>query len=140
MLTLNDEIPTDVFSVDDVHWSEDPNKGEFGGLPEQDGWRLSAELSPTIGPDKPVCNVLLKLRWIEPSQPVPVGASVIFHLHPSFNVTAQPLAITNGEAQLRIVAWGAFTVGAEIIAGTKRTRLELDLAEVPGGTVRFYQE
>lgn len=38
-------------------------------------------------------------------------------------------------AKLTVVAFGAFTVGAEADDGTK---LELDLISVPGGPTEFY--
>jgi hypothetical protein len=126
-------IPTDVYSTDEEYWNADPNKGKFGGKSEANGWKLSASIRPKLGPDVPVCDVRLTVG----SDP-PTNADVTFYLHPSFNVRERTVHTVNGVAELKIVAWGAFTVGVKVQEPDKEpTFLELDLAEVPGAPPAF---
>ena len=60
----------------------------------------------------------------------PGGDKVVFHLHPSFRRAEDTLPLIKGSASLELVAWGAFTVGAEVLdrSAQQITKLELDLA------------
>jgi hypothetical protein len=58
---------------------------------------------------------------------------VRFYLHPTFREPVADVRVQKGVASLDRVAWGAFTVGAEIGA----TRLELDLASVGDTPIEF---
>jgi hypothetical protein len=130
-------IPTNLYSTNDAQWNEDPNKRKFGGSASVGGWLLSASLSPAAGPDKPACFVDLSVS----SEQKRVGVSVTFYLHPTYDPPLLTVPTDgNGVAHLKLLAWGAFTVGAEIADGDQKTLLELDLATVRGGTPRFYEE
>ncbi len=109
----------------------DPHKHRFGGRAAANGKVLSAAVRSTKGDDD-WFDVRLEVA-AEPGGP-PLEGDVVFHLHPTFshNVVTQPAS--GGVARLRLTAWGAFTVGAVTADGT---RLELDLAELPGAPMAF---
>ncbi len=63
---------------------------------------------------------------------------VKFHLHPTFKVNEIVVSPQDGRATLRCLAWGAFTVGAEVAPGTDHTvKLELDLSKLPDAPPLF---
>jgi hypothetical protein len=111
----------------------DPWKGQFGGSNVSGSRHLDAKVAPILGaPD--YFKLTLTVRSSDPAEPL-YGA-VQFFLHPTFRndrpiVTVGP----NGIAELHLTAWGAFTVGAVADAG--RTKLELDLAELPDAPPEF---
>lgn len=123
----------DAVSVD----PEDPNKGQFGSLSERNGRALTATIQPIAGPKSSQCQVDMRIVSTDPARPL--TGMVKLHLHPTFGRWSHyDIQSKGGVAQDRIVSYGAFTVGAEADGG--RTRLELDLADVPGGTSRFYEQ
>ncbi len=101
---------------------DDPNKGRFGGLAERAGYVLSAKRAGPARAGRSTETVVLGVEGPEASR-------VRFHLHPTFARTVVECPWKQG-ATLRIVAWGAFTVGAEVLAanGDPIVSLELDLA------------
>lgn len=99
----------------------DPNKGQFGGHAAAGGYVLEAspvEYTPLT------CTLILRVVG-------PAAAKVRFHLHPTFRRRVLERPCTDGEAVQRLVAWGAFTVGAEVLGadGVVLARLEHDLAQ-----------
>ena len=121
---------------EDDNWASDPNKGNFGGSPESNGRRLRAEITPAAGPTSAACRVRF---WVESTDAAkPLTTDVTFHLHPTFGRRSKySVTPQNGIAEDTVTSWGAFTIGA--VTDSDKTRLELDLAEVPGGTERFKQ-
>ena len=118
-------------------WNTDPNRGKFGGTPEANGRILEAKIEPAAGPRSAACNVVLSVRSTDPANPL-VG-QVEFYLHPTFGTRAQyDVPVVNGVASDKITSWGVFTVGA--VADDGKTRLELNLADVDGGTPKFYSQ
>jgi|GEM_PF-6309349 len=118
-------------------WDTDPNKGKFGGLAEVDGRKLTATIKPAAGPSSSACKVRLSVKSTDGSRPL--KGSVTFFLHPTFKERKQyDVPVVNGVAQDEIISWGRFTVGA--VADDGKTKLELDLAEVEGGTPKFYAQ
>lgn len=117
-------------------WKSDPHKGFAQGLAEANDRRLTATITPVRG----VPGMHRVHLQVVPTQPTrPLREPVIFHLHPTFDleqVVVEP--DIDGTARYDLLSWGAFTVGAETDRG--RTRLELDLCEVPGGEPIFYQD
>ena len=101
---------------------DDPNKGRFGGSRERNGYRLDAEVTPM--PQS--TNYFLVHAWVEATgrRPLPDGKEVVFHLHPTFPQPVVTVKSSGGVASLDRLAWGAFTLGAEV----EGVRLELDLA------------
>ncbi|HEX6747020.1 MAG TPA: SIR2 family protein [Longimicrobium sp.] len=109
---------------------DDPHKHRFGGKPAAGGKVLRAHVKP-VG-DGEWFEVRLEVS-AEPTAP-PLEGSVTFHLHPTFVHDRIEQPVKDGAARVKLVAWGAFTVGAETSDGT---RLELDLAELPSAPMAF---
>ena len=110
---------------------DDPEKGKWGGQAEFNGRRLQARVArAAVRPDW--FDVTLIVDSTDPSRPL--KGLVHFHLHPSFR-PIPPIDAASGVAQLRLICWGAFTVGAEADEGL--TKLELDLAEVEDAPSEF---
>lgn len=110
---------------------DDPNKGQFGGKAERKGWKLSAKIEAL--PDDPDWfAVHLKMK----SKKRALQKGVTFYLHPTFTPQMERVKPdAKGMARYEILAWGAFTVGAEI--QDDGTRLELDLATVRSAPLKF---
>jgi hypothetical protein len=109
--------------------ASDPHKGQFGGVPEANGLKLSAEVKPFEGIDDEYFRIHLKVARTDGGA---FTAPVTFHLHPTFTPDVVTQSPVNNEAVLERVGWGGFTVGAVVKdeAGHE-TKLELDLAELP---------
>lgn len=67
---------------------------------------------------------------VEPTDPTnfPLTDRVTFHLHPTFAKPVIEVRPTDSVAEINLVAYGAFTVGAEADSG--KTKLEYDIAEL----------
>ncbi len=112
----------------------DPWKNQFGGSTERSGRTLEARVRHGAGtPD--LFDVTLRVVPTNEGSD-PLRGAVQFFLHPTFRndrpmVTVSPAGI----AELSLLAYGAFTVGA--IADNGNTVLELDLAELPHAPEEF---
>lgn len=105
---------------------KDRHKGRFGGKAQKDGYRLSAGFRP-VAADR--VEILLRVDAPTNAQ-LPEGAVAEFYLHQTFRPDVVPALFENGVAELKLIAWGGFTVGAWIpFAGVD---LEFDLAEARG--------
>lgn len=111
---------------------EDPNKGQFGGLAQRDGWTLSASVTRTRNP-----------RWFRIDAVVKADATVDepgsdaeFHLHPTFREDVVTEPVRRRRAAWRGWAYGAFTLGVKV-GPAHATELELDLAALPDAPTRF---
>ncbi len=121
--------------VSDETWNEDPHKGFAKGKSEQNHRRLTAEIQPVSGTGA-VNRVHLEVA--STSLAHPLRGPVTFLLHPTFaenKIEVHPNA--KGVASLDILAAGVFTVGATADSGA--TKLELNLADVTGGSEAFYK-
>ena len=97
-------------------------KGRFGGKSADQGFELSAEFKKG---GSGYVEVLLRVTGPDNKD----LECVEFHLHETFDPDVVPAIFHDGEAQLSVLAWGGFTVGAWIpCVGVE---LELDLAELP---------
>jgi hypothetical protein len=108
---------------------EDPQKGRFGGKPEFNGRRLSAEVKPSSFPK--FYNVKLIVESTDPDNN-PLNSDVIFYIHDSFNpsiftYTKSEFAADGKVIEDDILSYGSFTVG--VITDNGQTLLELDLGE-----------
>ena len=65
----------------------------------------------------------------------PLAGEIEFHLHPSFHPSVIRVPAEVRSAQVKLRAWGAFTVGASADSG--RTKLELNLAELADAPEEF---
>ncbi|WP_068826601.1 pYEATS domain-containing protein [Pseudomonas sp. BMS12] len=113
--------------------ADDPWKGQFGGLAERDQRRLSARVEPFAGSEDWFL-VHLHLSSTNPRQPL--SGPVEIFLHPTF--ARQRISIDtppSGIIELRLKAWGAFTVG--VLIEHEQLLLELDLAELEDAPAVF---
>lgn len=103
---------------------DDPQKGMWGGKSINNGRTLSAKVERI--PDEDFYRrVIFRVESNDAAKPL--NGKVTFYLHPTFKKSEITVPVTNGAAELSLVAWGAFTVGAE--ADNGQTKLELDLAK-----------
>lgn len=120
--------------LDNINVS-DPNQGKFGGTAVRNHCELSAKIERTDIPG--VCDLTFTVRSNDPTQ-FPLSGKVTFYLHPTYSPQSQTVPVTDGVATLTTKSWGVFTVGTVVQRGWRRTKLELDLAYVPGGDELFY--
>lgn len=112
---------------------DDPWKGQFGGRAEHSQRRLSARVEPFAGTQD---WFLIHLQLCSTNPRRPLQGPVEIFLHPTF--ARQRLSIDtppDGIVELRLKAWGAFTVGALI--EQEQLMLELDLAELDDAPAVF---
>ncbi|CAN5298216.1 hypothetical protein BH10ACI1_BH10ACI1_11530 [soil metagenome] len=110
----------------------DPQKGKWGGNSNDDTThrKLSASVED-IPNNNYFRRVILRVESTD-SANFPLTDSVTFHLHPTFAKPLIEVKPVENVAEIKLVAWGAFTVGAETDNGA--TRLELDLAKEGGNS------
>lgn len=111
---------------------EDPQKGQFGGRAERNARLLQAQVEDT---HDGWFVVTLEVVATRGGAALLDGEKVSFHLHDTFADNPRVVAAKHGKAVLELDAWGAFTVGAEL--QSDRTRLELDLSELPRAPKAF---
>ena len=119
---------------------DDPRNGEFGRCAIRNGRLLTAKILRT-NYDKSENSDLCDLRIDVIALPgeSPLNDSVDYYVHPSYTRTHYTIAVEDGYASLELeAAAGAFTVG--VLADGGRTKLELDLATIPGGPPTFYPQ
>ncbi|WP_416194654.1 pYEATS domain-containing protein [Pseudomonas sp. 5C2] len=87
---------------------DDPNLGRFGGQSSLDGFHLTATFEPTETRDW--VTIILTLE-AERSAMIGIGDFAWFLLHPTFSPSAIKVTFRGNRAQLRLQAWGGFTVG-----------------------------
>jgi hypothetical protein len=114
---------------------DDPNRGQFGNQSEANGRKLTAAIEPLAGPRSAFCSIRFRVESTDATKPL--SGRVEVYTHPTFRRYAKhSLDVVNGVATDRRKAYGVFTIG--IVADEGKTRLELNLANVPGGTKLFY--
>jgi hypothetical protein len=106
---------------------DDPQKGRFGGMTENSGRKLSAEVKESTRPG--YYNVKLIVESTDQSRPL--NSDVVFYIHDSFSPSVfsySPAEFVDGKAiEDEILSYGAFTIG--VITDNGKTLLELDLSE-----------
>jgi hypothetical protein len=107
--------------------STDPNKNQFGGKVRQGEYSLKARFEEADS--QKLVTVILTVQADEVSR-TSIEDYVYFFLHPTFSPATVKVALRNGRAQLRIQAWGGFTVGVQIPSAN--VVLECDLAQIAG--------
>lgn len=106
---------------------EDPNKGRFGGETSCKGYALGAAFDVT---DSAEWAAIVLTVEAHDAAAVGLGDVAWFVLHPTFSPAAVKVPFRGRRAQLRIRAWGGFTVGAWIPKAS--VQLECDLARSEG--------
>jgi len=105
---------------------DDNQKNQWGGQSRRGGRMLLASVEESTNNSE---NFWIKLT-VRPVQGAPaIEGAVRFHLHKTYpreTVIVQPV---NGEAHIERYAYGAFTVGAEVM-DEPDTFLELDLSQL----------
>jgi hypothetical protein len=112
---------------------DDPQKGRFGGQATTAERFVTANVKPVPGTDEEWFDLVLTVAG-KPGAPA-LESPVKFFLHQTINPDNVVVMPRNGTAQLNLRVWGAFTVGA--ITDEGRTKLELDLSELPGAPAKF---
>lgn len=103
----------------------DPNKGRFGGQTIRDGFSLTVDFEPAESHDW--VTIVLTVQT-ERSSSIGLGDFAWFALHPSFSPSIVKVSFRGSRAQLRVQAWGGFTVGVWIPKAN--VELECDLAQI----------
>jgi hypothetical protein len=106
---------------------DDPCKGQFGGSREDNDFKVSVDKLPDPN-IKGWYNLTFKVVAKNPSK-TKLEGQVRFHLHPTFKPDVETVDVINGVAKLNKIAWGAFTIGVEIL--NTGSKLELDLGDEP---------
>jgi hypothetical protein len=113
----------------------DPQKGQWGGSTTNDGWSVTANVTPL---DQDWFRVALTVAGAAGSKKkLNPGDKVTFHLHDSFSRPVREATPVAGKAELQFSTYGAFTVGILVSQGEDDTMLEIDLAEVEGAPEEF---
>ena len=105
----------------------DPNKGQFGGQSRRDGFTLDVRFESAGNPE--FVTIVLTVM-ADAGARIGLEDYACFVLHPTFSPAEVKVPFRAGRAQLRIQAWGGFTVGVRI--PTVAVVLECDLAQVNG--------
>ena len=113
---------------------DDPWKGSFGGSALNDGLSLAATVEALDSrPGWYGVSLVIEATDVATRRRMN-GSLVKFFLHPTFSRDVRTVLFVKGRAQLDVIAYGAFTVGALTSDGA---RLELDLAELASAPQQF---
>jgi hypothetical protein len=112
---------------------KDPNKNQWGGKSENNGRKLSAIVSSVD--DTGLYRVILTVTSFNPAGKMNDGDVVLFVLHNTFPDPYRISLVESGKAELEIISYGAFTVGA--LADDGVTELEFDLAALKDAPDKF---
>lgn len=110
----------------------DPQKGQWGGSSTNNGWSVTAKVTPLDHEDW--FRVVLTVAASAGSRKK-VSGKVTFHLHDSFSRPVREAMPADGKAELIFSTYGAFTVG--VLVTQDDTVLEIDLAEVASAPEEF---
>jgi hypothetical protein len=124
---FSSDLIAELGSAPDNAPPEDPNKGEFGGQSRRDGFSLDASFVPQ---DDPEWVTILLTVTAEAAAQIGLEAYAHFFLHPTFSPEEVTVPFRGGRAQIRIQAWGGFTVG--VLIPWADVALECDLTQVDG--------
>ena len=111
----------------------DPQKGRWGGKPINNGRKLSAKVEK-IPNENYVRRVIFRVSSTNQVEK-PLKERVAFHFHPTFTRQIREADVVNGIAEISLVAYGAFTIGAK--ADNGETLLEFDLVNLGDGDPFF---
>jgi hypothetical protein len=112
--------------------ADDPQKKRFGEKAELNARKLSAEVTAVSDENGELFEVMLK---VESTRAEALIGPVKFFLHSTFKPDTVIVVPSGGVARLKLVAWGAFTVG--VLCDGGNTSLELDLSELPTAPQKF---
>ena len=124
---VKEELPNKPIVVED-----DPQKNRWGGKAENNGKQIRATVVQLEASS--FYNILITVFDKEK----PLNEPVAIFVHDSFRFPDNVLYVNpdaNGVAQVTLIAYEAFTIGALFADGTE---LELDLNDQPGYPEKFY--
>ncbi len=110
--------------------SSDPQRGRWGGEASAGGWQFRARV---VSDGENWFKIMLIVESLEADRKL--TSEVVFHLHDTFENPQRRRKPASGRAELTVWAYGAFTVGAEILQDG--TLLELDLSKLPDAPQAF---
>jgi hypothetical protein len=110
-----------------IIFAGDPVRERFGGESASKGCRLSARFEAAKRPDW--VTIVLTVE-ASPSTYIGLGDFAWFVLHPTFSPSIVKVVFRSRRAELRLQAWGGFTVGVWI--PSVGAELECNLAQVDG--------
>ncbi|MBX7044199.1 MAG: hypothetical protein K1X86_00050 [Ignavibacteria bacterium] len=116
------------------NYPNDIQKGKWGKKSESNNRKLIASVREIQTSWLEKFEIILTVESTDEGKH-PLSGTVLFHLHQSFPKMVREIEVKNGKANLKIYAYGAFTVGA--VADKGATKLELDLAELPNAPKEF---
>lgn len=109
--------------------NNDPQLGQWGGRSIRNNRQLTATVK-----DKGIGLFRLHIRVASTdpvNDPIPDGEVILFALHDTFgDPPIRLVKAENGTADLSLISYGSFTVGAALDGGN--IELELNLADLPG--------
>jgi hypothetical protein len=109
--------------------NNDPQLGQWGGRSIRNNRQLTASVK-----DKGIGLFRLHIRVASTdpvNDPIPDGEVILFALHDTFgDPPIRLVKAENGTADLSLISYGSFTVGAALDGGN--IELELNLADLPG--------
>jgi hypothetical protein len=113
--------------------SSDPVKGMFGSVSrtDQPGRR---ELSAAVVSDPGDADWFMISLELSSGSPPLLGEAAFFY-HPTFQKAVERVPVVDGQAQVQLYAYGAFTVG--VLCDEGKTQLELDLASLESAPKAF---
>ena len=111
---------------------DDPLQRTWEGKPEDKNRRLTATVVSI--PNSKLYKIKLVVE--STSKNDPLKGKVWFHLHPSFADPDPVVDVVKGKAELNIVSYGSFTLGAETDDKTRKLKLDLG-KDVPGVSEEF---
>ena len=114
---------------------DDPQKRQWGEKSTNNYRQLTATVDPKLIPG--LFRINLKVESTDPdNNPLQDEEIVLFALHDTFgDPPIRLVKVINGRAELSLISYGSFTVGA--ITDKGNTELELDLADLPGVSEYF---
>lgn len=113
---------------------DDPLKISWADVPSKENKNRKISATVALVPNTKLYKIKLVVESTSKSDPL--KGDVWFHLHPSFAEPNPVIETVNGKAELNLVTYGSFTVGAE--TDKRQRKVKLDLAkDVPGVSEEF---
>ncbi|MFD1602328.1 pYEATS domain-containing protein [Flavobacterium artemisiae] len=111
----------------------DPQLGQWGGKAINNERELSASVTEI---SKGFYEIDLSVKSINNDNPLNSGEVILLALHDTFgDPPFRLLTVENGTAQVKLISYGSFTIGAYVDRGN--TELELNLAALPNVSEYF---
>lgn len=111
-----------------ILYRDDPQKAQWGGRSIVNNRELKADVQEF---ETNIYRINIQVISTNPEvYPLEDGEIVLFALHQTFGEPPfRYVKVENGSANLSLISYGSFTIGAYVDQG--KTELELDLAELP---------